>query len=47
MTAADRKLLELGSALVRDPMVQRRIQQDTALRRAWSDPGVRRAIGQP
>jgi hypothetical protein len=47
-SAADRKLLELASELVRDSVVRRRIQQDSALRRAWADPGVRRAVnGQP
>ena len=47
VSAAVRKLLELGAELVRDSVVQRRIQQDTTLRRAWSDPDVRRAVGAP
>lgn len=41
---ATAKLLELGSALVRDTAVQRRIREDPALRAGWSDPGVRRVI---
>jgi hypothetical protein len=32
---------------VRDPAVQREIQQDPELREAWSDPAVRRVITQP
>jgi hypothetical protein len=39
-----RKLLELTGELVRDPAVQREIQQDPALREAWSDPAVRRVV---
>lgn len=40
--------LELGSALVRDTAVQRRIREDPALRAGWSDPDVRRVIeGRP
>jgi hypothetical protein len=42
-----RKLLDLAGELVRDPTVQREIQQDPALREAWSDPGVRRVMTQP
>jgi hypothetical protein len=42
-----RKLLDLAGELVRDPAVQREIQQDSALREAWSDPGVRRVVTQP
>jgi hypothetical protein len=42
-----RKLLGLAGELVRDPAVQREIQQDPALREAWSDPGVRRVVTQP
>ena len=46
--AATAKLLELGSALVRDTAVQRRIREDPALRAGWSDPDVRRVIeGRP
>ncbi|MBW3570690.1 MAG: hypothetical protein KY467_06260, partial [Gemmatimonadetes bacterium] len=41
-----RKLLELADRLVRDPVVQRQIQQDPALREAWSDPDVRRVVTQ-
>jgi hypothetical protein len=39
-----RKLLDLAGELVRDPAVQREIQQDSALRAAWSDPDVRRVV---
>jgi hypothetical protein len=39
-----RKLLDLAGELVRDPAVQREIQQDPALREAWSDPAVRRVV---
>jgi len=39
-----RKLLDLAGELVRDPAVQREIQQDPALRDAWSDPAVRRVV---
>lgn len=46
--AANEKLLELGSALVRDTAVQRRMREDPALRAGWSDPDVRRVIeGRP
>ncbi|HEV2150068.1 MAG TPA: hypothetical protein VGR37_21910, partial [Longimicrobiaceae bacterium] len=38
------KLLTLVQELVQDPVVQRRIQNDSALREAWTDPGVRRII---
>lgn len=39
-----RKLLDLAGELVRDPAVQREIQQDPALREGWADPGVRRVV---
>jgi hypothetical protein len=39
-----RKLLDLAGELVRDPAVQREIQQDPTLREAWSDPAVRRVV---
>ena len=42
--AGTQKLLNLASELVRDPAVQREIQQDPELRQAWSDPAVRRVI---
>ena len=45
--AGDRKLLDLAAELVRDPVVQREIEQDPALRDAWSDPGVRSVVTQP
>ncbi|HEX8274979.1 MAG TPA: hypothetical protein VF615_20255 [Longimicrobiaceae bacterium] len=41
---ATRKLLALAGELVKDPAVQREIQQDAALREAWSDPDVRRVV---
>jgi hypothetical protein len=41
------KLLRLGRELVRDSVVQRRIQQDPALREAWSDPEVRAIVAEP
>lgn len=39
------KLLTLVRALVRDSVVQQRIQQDSVLSDRWRDPGVRRIIG--
>jgi hypothetical protein len=44
--AGTAKLLDLAAELVRDPVVQREIQQDPALREAWSDPAVRRVVTQ-
>jgi hypothetical protein len=44
MDEGTRKLLNLAGELVRDPAVQREIQQDPALREAWSDPAVRRVV---
>jgi hypothetical protein len=44
--AATAKLLDLAAELVRDPVVQREIQQDPELREAWSDPAVRRVVTQ-
>ena len=41
------KLLRLGRELVRDSVVQRRIQEDSALREAWSDPEVRAIVNKP
>lgn len=41
---ATRKLLTLAGELVKDPVVQRQIQRDSALREAWSDPDVRRVV---
>ena len=40
----DEKLLNLAAELLRDPQVQARVQADTALRRRWQDPEVRRVI---
>jgi hypothetical protein len=40
----DEKLLSLAAELLRDPQVQARVQADTALRRRWQDPDVRRVI---
>jgi hypothetical protein len=39
-----RRVLDLAGELVRDSVVQREIQQDPALREAWSDPDVRRVV---
>ena len=41
------KLDALVAELVRDSVVQRRIQQDPALREAWSDPEVRAEVLNP
>ncbi len=39
------KLRELVSALMRDPVVQQRVQSDPALRELWSNPAVQRFAG--
>jgi hypothetical protein len=41
---ATEKLLTLVGELVRDPAVQEKIREDSALREAWSDPGVRQVV---
>lgn len=41
---ATNKLLTLVGELVRDPAVQEEIQEDPALREAWSDPGIRQVV---
>jgi hypothetical protein len=38
------KLMALVAELVRDSVVQRRIQRDSVLREQWGDPGVRQVI---
>ena len=46
--SATLKLQRLLSELVEDPLVRQRILADSALRKDWQDPAVRRAIrGQP
>ena len=42
--AGDEKLRDLVAELLEDTVVQRRVQQDAALREAWADPAVRRVI---
>lgn len=41
---ATEKLLTLVRELVEDPAVQQEIQQDPALREAWTNTGVRRIL---
>ena len=42
--AGDEKLRALVAELLEDTAVQRRVQQDPALREAWADPAVRQVI---
>ena len=42
--SATAKVLALVAGLVRDSVVQRRIQADPELRAAWQDPNVRRIV---
>ncbi len=39
-----RKVQQLVTELVEDPVVRQRIQADSVLRNRWQDPGVRRVL---
>lgn len=42
-----RKVQQLVTELVEDPVVRQRIQADSVLRNRWQDPGVRRVLLTP